>query len=42
VDKDAAKDSKMVTAVDVGILELKTAVTNLHDQVEGITRKIEQ
>lgn len=31
-----------ITAVDRGILQLKTAVINLREQVDGIQNKIEQ
>ncbi|KAJ4487765.1 Snf7-domain-containing protein [Lentinula aciculospora] len=30
-----------ITAIDRGILELKTAVANLHSQIEGLQRKID-
>jgi len=31
-----------ITAVDRGILELKTAVENLHTQVDSIQRKLDE
>lgn len=36
------KHDREITAVDRGILELKTAVINLREQVDGIQNKIEQ
>lgn len=41
-DKDAAPETRKITAVDAGILELKTAVANLHSQVDGIAQRKEQ
>ncbi|KAJ3991784.1 Snf7-domain-containing protein [Lentinula boryana] len=38
IDKDAEAE---INAVDRGILELKTAVENLHTQIEGLQRKID-
>ncbi|KAH7913753.1 Snf7-domain-containing protein [Hygrophoropsis aurantiaca] len=47
VDKDVIKfasveENKAVTVVDRGILELKTAVGNLREQVDNVQRKIDE
>ncbi|KAG6814537.1 hypothetical protein H0H92_000064 [Tricholoma furcatifolium] len=39
---DEASGSKDVNAIDTGILELKAAVQNLHLQVDGLQRKIDE
>ncbi|KAK0210854.1 Snf7-domain-containing protein [Desarmillaria ectypa] len=41
IDKDAPTETWRITAVDRGILELKSAVANLHDQIEGLQKKID-
>ncbi|KAG6851263.1 hypothetical protein H0H93_011699 [Arthromyces matolae] len=49
VDKEVIKflsndpsEPREINAVDIGILELKTAVRNLHTQVEGLQSKMEE
>lgn len=41
IDKDATPESWRITAVDRGVLELKSAVANLHDQIEALQKKID-
>ncbi|KAF5331073.1 hypothetical protein D9619_005898 [Psilocybe cf. subviscida] len=42
VNKNAAPDERMITAIDHGILELKSAIRNLHMQVDLVQRKIDE
>jgi hypothetical protein len=42
VDRDAPPEARQITAVDRGILELKSAVENMHAQVNGIQHKIDE
>lgn len=39
--EDEAED-RTITAVDRGILELKTAVHSMHMQIESVQQKIDQ
>ncbi|KAK0483728.1 hypothetical protein IW261DRAFT_1464826 [Armillaria novae-zelandiae] len=41
IDKDATPETWRITAVDRGVLELKSAVANLHDQIEVLQKKID-
>ncbi|SJL00495.1 uncharacterized protein ARMOST_03808 [Armillaria ostoyae] len=41
IDKDATPETWRITAVDRGVLELKSAVTNLHNQIEALQKKID-
>ncbi|KAK0228639.1 hypothetical protein IW262DRAFT_1429256 [Armillaria fumosa] len=41
IDKDATPETWRITAVDRGVLELKSAVTNLRDQIEALQKKID-
>ncbi|KAK0459826.1 uncharacterized protein EV420DRAFT_1675979 [Desarmillaria tabescens] len=41
IDKDAPPETWRITAVDRGVLELKSAVANLHGQIEGLQKKID-
>jgi len=42
VEKNGSLDEKMVTAVDRGILELKSAISNLQCLVEAIQQKLHE
>ncbi|KAF6763991.1 hypothetical protein DFP72DRAFT_956150 [Ephemerocybe angulata] len=42
VDEDAPAEDRIVTPVDRGILELKSAVQNMHTQVNSLQEKIDQ
>ena len=42
IDINEPPETQEINAVDRGILELKTAVANVHSQVEGIQEKIDK
>ena len=42
MDKNVAPDERTITAVDRGILELKSAIRNLQLQVDLVQRKIDE
>jgi len=42
VEKNGSPDEKMVTAIDRGILELKSAISNLQCFVEAIQEKLHE
>ncbi|KAG7453124.1 uncharacterized protein BT62DRAFT_880377 [Guyanagaster necrorhizus] len=41
IDKDAPPETWRITAVDQGVLELKSAIAKLHDQIVGLQKKID-
>jgi hypothetical protein len=41
-DVNASADARKINAVDMGILELRTAIQNMHLQLDGIQNKIDE
>lgn len=42
IDRQSSTEERMITAVDRGILELKSAIRNLHIQVDSIQTKMDE
>jgi len=42
VEKNGSPDEKIITAIDRGILELKSAISNLRCLVEAIQEKLHE